>query len=257
MPIGRVLIIESDEWASTLLAKYLREADYEVETESEARRGFDRVRALEPDCIVCGVELPDIDGFWVARRVRAEPAPVGATPFLFLIDEQDLAGRLHGLNVGADLFLTKPFRSEEAVAQVNALIGMVNRLRAASLPPVSSGPPSSVGVTVLQGDLGEMSISTVLTLLELERRTGRLKLRNDAGSAALVELFEGALVSALIDDAAVEPTHALRTILAWKAGSFHFRSKPISALAPKQSLSALLLEAMRQEDEANGRPSDD
>ncbi|MFZ5894224.1 MAG: response regulator [Myxococcota bacterium] len=251
MPKGRVLIIESDEWASALLAKFLREADYEVAIETEARSGFDRVRRLEPDCIVCGVNLPDIDGFWVARRVRAEAGPVSATPFLFLIDEQDLEARLHGLNVGGDLFLTKPFRNEEAVAQVSALIGMANRLKAATHPP-SEAPPSSVGATVLQGDLAEMSISTVLTLLELERRTGRLRARKDSGRTALLELVDGAFVSAELNDVAAEPTLALRTILSWTAGSFSFRSKPIQSLAPRQNLSGLLLEAMRLDDEAKG-----
>ena len=249
MPRGRVLIIESDEWASALLAKVLREGGYEVALASEARSGFDEVRKLEPDCIVCGVSLPDIDGFWVARRVRAEAGPVSATPFLFLIDEQDLAGRLHGLNVGGDLFLTKPFRNEEAVAQVGALIGMAKRLKAATHPP-SEAPPSSVGATVLQGDLAEMSISTVLTLLELERRTGRLRVRGSEGGAALLELIEGAFVRAELDDAPADPTVALRKILGLEAGSFHFRSKPIHSMVPGQNLSALMLEAMCLEDEA-------
>lgn len=238
-----------------LLGKVLREAGYEVEVASEARSGFDRVRALEPDCIVCGVSLPDIDGFWVARRVRAEAGAVSATPFLFLIDEQDLAGRLHGLNVGGDLFLTKPFRNEEAVAQVGALIGMAKRLKAATRPP-SDAPPSSVGATVLQGDLAELSVSTVLTLLELERRTGRLRARDGNGRTALLELIDGAFVRAELDDAPADPTRALRTILAFDAGSFHFRAKPIHSLVPGQSLSALLLEAMRLEDESKGHPSD-
>ncbi len=252
MPKGRVLIIEQDEWACALLARYLREADYEVETVGEARVGFDRVRALEPDCIVCGVNLPDIDGFWVARRVRAEPTSVGATPFLFLIDAEDLESRLHGLNVGADLFLTKPFRSDEAVAQVGALIGMANRLKAATHPP-SDAPPSSVGATVIQGDLAELAVSTVLTLLELERRTGRLKVRSEAGMTASVELVDGAFVGAALDDTAHDATDLLRMLLGWKSGSFHFRAKPIHSVAERRSLSGLLLEAMRREDEAQNR----
>lgn len=254
MPKGRVLIIESDEWASTLLGKFLREAGYEVEVEDQARSGFDRVRALEPDCIVCGVALPDIDGFWVARRVRAEPGPVGATPFLFLIDEHDLSGRLHGLNVGGDLFLTKPFRNEVAVAQVGALIGMAKRLKATTPPPGTEGPPSSGGATVLQGDLAEMSVSTVLTLLELERRTGRLRARSNDGRTALVDLVDGMFVRAELDDAPVDASLALRALLAFPSGSFQFRARPIESREPGQNLSALLLEALRVEDESK-RPS--
>jgi CheY-like chemotaxis protein len=179
---------------------------------------------------------------------------VGAIPFLFLIDEQDLEGRLHGLTVGADQFLTKPFRNEEAVAQVSALIGMANRLKAAT-PPPSDPPPASDGVPILQGNLAEMSISTVLTLLELERRTGELEVQSDGGRRALIDLSDGSLVNALLDEAPSEPTLTLRTLLGWKAGSFHFRLKPIRSTSARHGLSALLLEAMRLDDEAKSDPS--
>ena len=70
---GRVLIIEHEEWESALLTRLLGEAGFEVHLATEARAGFDKVRELQPDCILCNVQLPDIDGFWVARRVRTEP----------------------------------------------------------------------------------------------------------------------------------------------------------------------------------------
>lgn len=254
MPKGRVLIIESDEWASTLLARFLREAGYEVEVEVQARSGFDKVRTLAPDCIVCGVNLPDIDGFWVARRVRAEPGLVHATPFLFLIDEQDLTGRLHGLNVGGDLFLTKPFRNEEAVAQVGALIEMAKRLKGTTVPPLADGPPSSGGATVLQGDLAEMSLSTVLTLLELERRTGRLRARSSDGRSALLELVDGMLVRAEVDGEQAQAVLAVRTIFGFASGSFQFRARHIQAAESSQNLSAVMLEALRLDDEATRVP---
>jgi len=249
---GRVLIIEQDEWESALLAKFLREASYDVEIANEARAGFDRVRALEPDCILCGVNLPDIDGFWVARRVRAEPGRVRATPFLFLTDAEDVAGRLQGLNVGAVLFLTKPFHADEVVAQVGALIDMATRVKQTSEMP--NGPPSSARPTAFQGDVGQMSVTTVLTLLELERQTGRLKVRYPDGPTATVELRDGALVDCTLDEQPHEPVALLRQVLGWKQGSFQFRSSDIDRTAgERQSLSGLLLQAMQLEDEAHRR----
>lgn len=248
MARGRVLIIESDEWAATLLAKFLGDADFSVETLFEARKGFDRIRALQPDCILCAVDLPDIDGFWVARRVRAEPPPVGATPFLFLTEAEDAQGRLQGLNVGADLFVNKPFRAEEVVAQIAALIDMARRIRAGGAQPASS-PPSSRGPSVFQGDVAQMSVSTVLTVLELERRTGRLTVKADAGTATL-DLVEGSFAGARLDATSYEPTALLRKVLHWKRGSFHFRTVKEKELgSERQSLSELLLDAMRLEDE--------
>ena len=194
MAKGRILIIEQDEWESTLLGKFLGEAGYEVHVATEARAGFDKVRQLQPDCILCDVKLPDIDGFWVARRVRTEPTQVATAPFLFLTDAEDTESRLQGLNVGADIYLTRPFHDEEVVAQVGALIDMANRLRQQRESFSSEGPISTAVGAAFQGDIAQMSVATVLTLLDLERRSGHLKVRSEA-KVGILELNEGALRS--------------------------------------------------------------
>lgn len=250
MAKGRILIIEQDEWESTLLAKFLGEAGYEVHVEAEARSGFEKVRALQPDCILCDVNLPDIDGFWVARRVRTEPTRVATAPFLFLTNAEDTESRLQGLNVGADIYLTRPFHAEEVVAQVGALIDMANRLRKQRDSITSEGPISSPGAA-FSGDVAQMSVATVLTLLELERRSGHLKVSADNGKVALLTLGEGTLVSATLEGKASDPATALRETLRWKKGHFSFRNADLAAqTGPRQTIGGLLIEAMRLEDEA-------
>jgi two-component system OmpR family response regulator len=243
---GRVLIIEHDEWESALLAKFLGEAGYEIHVASEARAGFEKVRELLPDCVLCNVDLPDVDGFWVARRVRSEPTKVASAPFVFLTDAEDMESRLQGLNVGADLYLTKPFHNEEVVAQVSALIEMANRLR--NQRETSDGPSSATGNAAFQGDIAQMSVATVLTLLELEKRTGQLKIKTDTGTAML-ELDDGALASANMEGDKREPIGLLREALHWKKGSFIFRGAPVKP-GIRQTITGLLLEAMRLEDES-------
>lgn len=254
MASGRVLIIEEDEWEATLLAKFLGEAGYEVHVAGEARAGFDQVRQLRPDCILCSVNLPDIDGFWVARRVRTEPTRVATTPFLFLTEADDTESRLQGLNVGADLYLTKPFRNDEVVAQVGALIDMANRLRQQRDSFSSEAPTAGgAGVAAFSGDVAQMSVATVLTLLELERRSGQLKVRGDAGQVALLELIEGKFASGALDAAPWAPAELLREVLRWKKGSFSFHGSPgrsSNDSGEQQKIGGLLLEAMRLEDES-------
>jgi two-component system, OmpR family, response regulator len=249
---GRVLIIEQDEWEATLLAKFLGEAGYEVHVAGEARAGFDKVRQLKPDCILCSVNLPDIDGFWVARRVRTEPSRVATTPFLFLTEADDTESRLQGLNVGADLYLTKPFRNDEVVAQVGALIDMANRLRKQRESYSSEGPVSSAAGAAFSGDVAQMSVATVLTLLELERRSGQLKVRGEIGQIALLELVEGKFASGTLDAKPWSSTDLLREVLRWKKGSFSFRGSQgvVSDSGEQQKIGGLLLEAMRLEDES-------
>ena len=250
MASGRILIIEQDEWESTLLAKFLGEAGYEVHVATEARAGFEQVRALLPDCILCDVNLPDIDGFWVARRVRTEPSSVATAPFLFLTNAEDTESRLQGLNVGADIYLTRPFHDEEVVAQVGALIDMANRLRKQRESFTSEGPISSTGAA-FTGDIAQMSVATVLTLIELERRSGHLKVRSETGRTALLELNEGTLAGATLEDKEEDPAAVLRETLRWKKGRFTFRSAEVLRISSsRQTIGGLLIEAMRLEDEA-------
>jgi two-component system, OmpR family, response regulator len=246
-----LLIIEADEWEAAMLGKFLTDAGYAVEFAAGAREGFDRIRQSKPDCILCNVNLPDIDGFWVARRVRTEASPVATTPFLFLTGENDAESRLQGLHVGADLYLTRPFRNDEVVAQVRALLDMANRLKVERPMLASDGPPSSRG-SAFQGDLALISLSTVLTLLELERRTGHLKVTAEDSRVARIVLSEGTLLSSTIDGNAWEATDLMREVLRWKKGKFAFKAE---ALQPKPeltriSVAGLLLEAMRLEDES-------
>lgn len=254
MSKGRVLIIEGDEWQAVVLGKYLGDAGFEVELAATAKQGFDRIRALEPDCIVCDVSLPDIDGFWVARRVRTEPTAVATTPFLFLTEADDTEARLQGLHVGADVYLSKPLRSDEVVAQVGALIEMAARLRK-QRESFSSESPASWRGAAFRGDVAQVSLSTIFTLLELERRSGKLKVKREDGLRASIEIFEGKLVAVAIGGKQGDATEQLRELLRWKTGMFAFQ--PESDAPPpqvdRQSLGGVLLEAMRREDEAKAR----
>jgi two-component system OmpR family response regulator len=248
---ARLLIIEADEWEAALLGKFLTDAGYAVEYAAGAREGFDKIREIKPDCILCNVNLPDIDGFWVARRVRTETTAVATTPFLFLTAADDTESRLQGLHVGADLYLSKPFRNDEVVAQVGALIEMANRLKKQRAMITSEGPPSSRG-NAFQGDVALISLSTVLTLLELERRTGHLKVTAEDERAARIELVEGTLVSASMNADIWDPTELLREVLRWKKGKFVFKADLVQPKPEldRKSVGGLLLEAMQLEDES-------
>jgi two-component system OmpR family response regulator len=248
-----VLIIDGDEWVATVLAKLLRERGHAVHVELEAKKGFERACALLPDCIVCNVELPDLDGYWVARRVRTEGSRVSRTPFVFLTNTADKKSRLQGLHVGADSYLQRPFTNEEVVAQVEALIEMVARLRESDVPAMPLNQPSSrtIGI-IFKGDIARMSIPTVLTMLEMEHRSGELLIENDHGPAAIFFLDEGACVGARYQNQRALIVETLRHVLEWKQGKFTFMvtEQPPANAEPGLGIAQLLLEAARLNDEA-------
>src|SRR5262245_24055774 len=155
-----VLVIEGDEPTANQLAAAIREADYEVVVSNGARSGLDIAIEIKPDCVVCDVALPDEDGYWVARHIRTHPSQVSVTPFLFLSELDDAESRLQGFHVGADVYMTKPFRINEVVAQIGALVQMASRLRQRRDNLLSIPEPAEQ--TAIEGDLSHMSVATVL-----------------------------------------------------------------------------------------------
>lgn len=262
MPFGDVLLIQEDEWESALLAKLLKDAGLLVRVATSAREGFAAACARVPDCIVCDVNLPDIDGFWVARRVRTEGGALAAAPFVFLTADDDKEVRLQGFNVGADVYLAKPFRNEDVVAQVLALLGLVKRVRGGDREPErrepekeSYGPPSSRVAPAFRGDLSQMSVTSLLAMLDMERRTGRLRVRTVGSRTATFEIEQGCVISARMDDDSAPAVDVLRQILRWTEGRFWFRGpEPGSGSkdhghSPRETIAAMMLEATRLEDE--------
>jgi DNA-binding response OmpR family regulator len=250
MPQGLVLVIEDDEWVSSLLAGAIRDVGYDVLVCSTAKAGLATACAREPDCIICDIDLPDHDGYWVARNVRTQPSRVSVTPFLFLSALDDQEARLEGFHVGADAYMTKPFRVDEVVAQVGALVHMASRLRKRRDSLVSVPPSGSTETTAIQGDLSQMSIATVLTVLELERRTGVVEVTSKKRKAQL-EVAMGFVLTGSIGGTPSDAITILRTMLGWKVGRFSFTPQP--ERPPKghaQGIGQLLLEAVRLEDEA-------
>jgi len=103
----------------------------------------------------------------------------------------------------------------------------------------------------MRGNLAEVSLPTVLGMLELERRTGVLKVCADDGSVMSATLREGLLVGARLRDLDSEPIEAIREALHFKRGHFWFRQLGVEvAMGPPKSVGSVLLEATRQNDEA-------
>jgi CheY-like chemotaxis protein len=246
VPAGRVVVVQADAQASAQLKVCLKAAGYTVEIAAAAREGLERIRAQPPDCVVCDAVLPDIDGFWVARRLRMEPGVAATVPLVMLSGSDDQESRWHGLTMGADAYVPKPYRPEEVGAQVTALVGMVERIRRTQQQPLweTTRVPDA-----FHGDIAELSISTTLSILEMERRTGVLKVGSDHGQAVL-ELADGALLSATLAGRTRDPVSVLRQLFKWRKGRFSFQPKKVAlGKGAPLSLGALMLEALRLEDE--------
>jgi CheY-like chemotaxis protein len=249
---GRVLVIDGDEWLGRLLARVLEEKGYTVEVCLEARIGFRKACEVPYDCIVCSPDLPDIDGAWVARRVRTEGGPVSRTPFLFVGDFTDKNVRIQALQVGGDAFLRRPLSNEEIVAQVEALIAMSKRHQGIA---EESSPASLSFPAAIRGDLSMFPLASLLMMFELERRSGTVDVVSSSGKRASLTINDGLFAHTEVGGDPKPALEVLREVLSWRAGRFAFQPRESGMLpAPRASVGALVLEAMRLEDEKKAAP---
>ncbi len=115
----RVLIVEDEKLLADSLAFLLRSKGFETETAYDGETGADFAELGIYDLLILDVMMPGLDGYALARKVRAKRC---STPILMLTAKSELEDRIEGLNAGADYYLTKPFDTRELMACINALL---------------------------------------------------------------------------------------------------------------------------------------
>jgi two-component system OmpR family response regulator len=128
-----ILVVDDEDSLTDLVSSALRFAGYEVRTESN---GFDALRTIKsetPDLIVLDVNMPELDGFEVCRRIRRDGLQ---TPVIFLTARDDIDDLRVGFRQGGDDYLTKPFSLEELGLRIEALLRRSGGL----------GEPARIGV---------------------------------------------------------------------------------------------------------------
>jgi PleD family two-component response regulator len=117
----KILIVEDDLDVADMLNAYFRVQGYDAHAVNWGEDGFRAAQTTDPDLIILDIRLPDIDGFEVAQRLRTTRKTQGI-PIIFLTEKRDRTDRLHGLELGADDYITKPFDVQELRLRVrNAL----------------------------------------------------------------------------------------------------------------------------------------
>lgn len=115
----KVLIVEDEKLLADSLKALLESKGFEVEAVYDGESGAEYAELGIYDLLILDVMMPGMDGYQVARHVRAKRC---ATPILMLTAKSGLEDRIDGLNAGADYYLTKPFDSRELLACINALL---------------------------------------------------------------------------------------------------------------------------------------
>jgi len=110
-----VLIIDDEPFNVQLLCDVLEYEGYEVLSALDGLTGLDIARANRPDLIICDIAMPNLDGYGVLHAVRTD-SDISTIPFIILTAFTDRESMRHGMELGADDFITKPFKRTDVVA---------------------------------------------------------------------------------------------------------------------------------------------
>ena len=116
-----VLIVEDERSLAEVLVYNLESEGYEVHVARDGREGLSKAKALLPDLVVLDLMLPVMDGLAVCRELRADPR-TKAIRVLMLTAKGEEVDELVGFHMGADDYVTKPFKMKPLVARVRSLI---------------------------------------------------------------------------------------------------------------------------------------
>lgn len=255
MTPGRILVVDDDPWIQRVVARTLGQRGHQVSLAGDAAGAFVVGSKIKPDLILTSSSLPAIEGWAWWERLRTLPACADA-PIIFLSSDLEGGAAIAGSGP-RDQRLRKPFRMEDLERAVVTALGggTVHTLVGQPAAPADTAEvrPSAGHrpLSALRGALDQLSLSSVLTVLEMERKTGILLVEREGGVARLF-IRKGHVIRADSDTPRLSGAPAVYEALTWRTGWFDFLIGDIGGVDEIQaSTTFLLLEGARRLDESN------
>lgn len=258
MAAFQVLIVDDDPWILKMVTTVLGKRGYHIHTAADGQEALQKAVELRPDLIVTDIMMPKMDGWSLVRALRAR-SDLALTPVIFLTALGADEDRIQGFRLGADDYLPKPFRFEEldlrvqnALRKRKAMTESISRQAAAArqLTPTAvpaQAPPATGGIT---GALEQLGLSSLLVMVEMERKSGILVLRREK-KVARVFIRQGKVIAARLDADGLKGPDAVYHLLTWPDGRFDFTAMDVDMEDEMKGMSTqfLLMEGARLIDE--------
>jgi len=235
----RILVVDDDEDLRALVAATLTAERHSVTLCASAREGLDAAASVQPELVISDVLMPEMDGWAFIRELRSRPASV-LTPVIFLTALSSKSDRLRGFRLGADDYLPKPFSTEELLLRVTRVLET----------QVGNKPTSrSIGGADLEARLEHIGLPALLLMLELERKSGTVRVESESDSCE-IHICGGNAVDARTDSG-LRDAEAIYAALLWSSGGFSFGERELE-LEDRIGMDTthILLEGARRIDEA-------
>ena len=175
----RVLVVDDEPDIVALVAYHLARAGYRVSTSATGAEALKAAREEQPSLIVLDLMLPELSGFEVLERIRADRA-LTDTPVLMLTARREEPDRVHGLSLGADDYLVKPFSPQELVLRVRNILRRARTTPAAARNMVTFGPleiDKDAHTVSVDGSAISLTATEYKLLVTLAERRGRVQSR--------------------------------------------------------------------------------
>lgn len=232
----QVIIVEPSPPLRTRMARCLESAGFKVTAVANATEALEACAVWRPDAIVAAATMETMSGVDLAYAM-SEHSTLSDVPLVLTGDDGDL-GRLEAFRAGIRDYVPKPFLDEELVIRVH-------RVAAPATPTTSSG---------LRGNLVDISLGTLLSLFEFERKSGVLLLLR-GGEIARVFVSEGKLLKVEMSSGNGAPRDRMMRLLDWRDGSFEFSPAAVGGRDELGvTVTQLLLEHARTRDEEMSTP---
>jgi twitching motility two-component system response regulator PilG len=122
MKKGRILVVEDEESLLMLERILLSSKGYTVTGVMDGKAALEEIRTNRPDLVILDIMLPEIDGFEVCRQIK-ENQETSNIPVVMLTAKKSNQDVTHGMLVGADAYITKPFKSAKVMEVIEGLLG--------------------------------------------------------------------------------------------------------------------------------------
>src|SRR5208283_2292600 len=126
--MNKILVIDDEEWLREMIYLALKQKGFEVIEAVNGADGIEKARKELPDLILCDVNMEKVNGYMTLSSLRNETA-TASIPFILMTGLADNAGMRHGMELGADDYLPKPFTIDALYAAVEARLKKAQAVR--------------------------------------------------------------------------------------------------------------------------------
>ena len=248
--VPRILVADDDAWILRMIAAVLEKRGFIVDTAQQGKEALAIAKRCQPDLIITDVVMPHMDGWTLVRTLRSH-SEFAFVPIIFLTALNDHDDRIRGFRLGVDDYLAKPFRFEELDLRVTKTlrnrIDLEDRIRRQLTRQTTQSDTAD-----MCGKLEHIGLSSLLTLLDMDRKSGTLSITNSqSGDSCRIFLRNGRVVVAQLEQSdEINNAECIFHVLRWAIGEFRFVESEVDLPDEVgESTAHLLMEGARLADE--------